>query len=138
METNNVGIGEAAQYFGVSSKTIRRWIQSGRLSAQKLYKGKGYEYLVDISGNTPGQIPSRQITEDVDISPETEGQTVPVIENLSIALEAKDELIKHLQEEITEKNRQIGEILLVLRQTQVLLPEATQKKRWWWPFSKSS
>ncbi len=137
METNNVGIGEAAQYFGVSSKTIRRWIQSGRLPAQKLYKGKGYEYLVDISGNTPGQIPSRQITEDVDMPSQSGDKIEPAMENLSIALEAKDELIKHLQEEITEKNRQIGEILLVLRQTQVLLPEAKQEKRWWWPFSKS-
>jgi hypothetical protein len=72
------------------------------------------------------------------MSTPNEDQSQTTIDGMSIALEAKDELIKHLQEEITEKNQQIGEILLVLRQTQLLLPEAKQKKRWWWPFSKSS
>ena len=143
--TNRVGIDEATRHFGISTKTIRRWIQSGRLPAQKLYKGKGYEYLIDISGYSPEQSPAQQ---DIDIeTPDERSRNQPVrgetqqesdMDNMSIALEAKNELIKHLQEEITEKNRQIGEILLVLRQTQILLPEAKQKKHRWWPFSKDS
>lgn len=131
---NPVGIEEASRHFGVSSRTIRRWIQKGKLPAQKLSKGEGYVYLVDISGQSPVQMSIQEGRENVSGVGSVSGEFM--VSNVSNTLSEKDKLIELLRDEIAEKNRQIGEILLVLRQTQALLPPAQKKRRWWWPFGQ--
>ena len=129
MDKSHVGIEEAARQLGVSTRTIRRWIHRGKLPARKLPKGDGYVYLVDVTGQLTGQTGGQVSTHDGRVD-------TPNSASASAVLTDKDRLIETLREEIAEKNRQIGEILLVLRQTQALLPEARSKKRWWWPFGR--
>lgn len=163
-EKHHVGIDEAARILGVSSKTIRRWIQNGKLQAQKIQHGRVYEYRVDITDRTPKQMAtmhqntyeteeiSRPMSTQATVSPaevaETDipdqGQLSNIIHNedtspindMSMALTEKDNVIHILREEINEKNRQIGEILLVLRQTQALLPPPRPKRKFRWPFRR--
>ncbi len=49
-QVSGLSVQEAAEYFGVSEKTIRRRIHSGELPAYKLPVSQGYEWRIRLDG----------------------------------------------------------------------------------------
>ncbi len=61
-----LSVTEAAEHFGVSPKTIRRWIKGGRVKGVPMKTPQGYEWRVH-----PDQVPVQ-----VDNHPDTDGDQV--------------------------------------------------------------
>ncbi|MGK7903539.1 MAG: IS607 family transposase [Hormoscilla sp.] len=59
-----LSIGEAAKELGVSTKTLRRWADSGKIRSERSPSGQRRFYLTDIRRITPRKIesPSQRIT----------------------------------------------------------------------------
>lgn len=49
-QVGGISVQEAAEYFGVSEKTIRRRIHNGELTAYKLPVSQGYEWRIRVDG----------------------------------------------------------------------------------------
>ena len=124
-------IDEAARALGVSEKTIYRRIKAGQLKATLEGTPPTQHWMIE---------PITDVLEDV-------------IAESAWSREAKkkkesESLIHILEEQLREKDRQISELHILLRESQgqvkLLLPESTQgngtptKKRRWWSFWSSS
>jgi len=120
-------IDQAARALGVSEKTIYRRIKSGQLQAT-------------LEGTPP--------TEHWMIEPVAEIKQAVVPDDFpdknGVEGKHQETLIRLLKEQLQEKDRQISELHILLRESQgqmkLLLPQTTiehqklQKKRRWWPF----
>jgi excisionase family DNA binding protein len=144
-----VGLEEAARRLGVSGQTVRRWIKAGKIPFQKERKGKGYAYLVNIQALKPGTRLKKRVnnqgTGDHPASPSPQEAWALVMAEKDKVMAEKDRVIARLQLEVetlkgelSEKNRQMGELLFLLRQAQeqvkALPPPKEKKRRFWWPF----
>ncbi|MBI4301596.1 MAG: helix-turn-helix domain-containing protein [Chloroflexi bacterium] len=92
--SNGWSIAEAAAALGVSEKTIRRHIQSGKLKARKVPKAGGFTYLID-----------QTVASEL---PASSRPTRPAEELLLDLLKERERLIASLQEERMKLVSQIG------------------------------
>ena len=131
-------IARAAEILGKSPRTVLRWIQSGKVPAQKI-DGQWY---VDVSGvmpserTAPADVASEKDAEISDLREEIADlrEEVPLLRS---QLTEKDEEVSDLRKGITllrsqlsEKDRQIVELHTLLGRAQKALPNPG-KKRWW-------
>ena len=117
----NYNAKEAAQYLGVNERTMRKWIQSGRLKAKK--SGRSY------------RISKRAL----DSVPPARAAKVPV----SDEHQRLDELRMQLEYERTEREKLRQENMQLMRmlgqaESQIKLLEAPKKKRRWWSRKEKS
>ena len=127
-------VSEAARALGVSEKTVYRRIKSGRLSAKLEGGPDSPHWMIDRVDRVDG----------VDTVDRDRGQ---VSRHRVEQIEAgKSPVLDVLREQLQEKDRQIAELHVLLReaqgQLQRLLPAPIgktetyehRKRRWWWPF----
>jgi len=103
-------IARAAEILGKSPRTVLRWIQSGKVPAQKI-DGQWY---VDVSGVMPSERPA----------------PADVISEKDAAISDLRKEVSLLRSQLAEKDRQIVELHTLLGRAQKALPNPT-KKRWW-------
>lgn len=125
-------ISEAARALGISEKTVRRHIKSGRLKAWM----EDGQWFIERAGK--GQTEGRH---RVGSDQTTGRQRVDTGERLGRQASSADRgalqaTIELLKQQLQEKDRQIGELHVLLReaqgQIQKMLP-APSKRRWWNP-----
>ena len=108
-------INRAAEILGKSPRTILRWIQSKKIPAHKV----DGEWRVDVSG----VMPSEQTSHD-SVTSEMAAEILDLKEEITL-----------LKSQLTEKDKQISELHVILARTQPKqLPEPG--KRPWWQFWK--
>ena len=118
-------IDQAARALGVSEKTIYRRIKSGQLHAALQGTPPTQHWMIE---------PVTDIRQDIaaEVTPDKDENKV----------EHPETLIRILEEQLREKDRQISELHVLLRESQgqmvKLLPASTQespkparKRRWW-------
>jgi predicted site-specific integrase-resolvase len=108
----------ACQVKGISERTLRRWINEGKI--QSKHEGNRLSVLVDIAD-----------TEAVNIG---QGADIQSDTNLIEQVRRENEL---LREQIKEKDQQINQqqaiIMQLSRNQQLMLESSEQKaKRFWW------
>jgi excisionase family DNA binding protein len=103
-----VTIAEAAQLLGLSEKTIRRRVLSGRLQATQMSTYKGYTWLVDVPDD--------------------------LVESETGELQALRDRVAAQDRELEAKNKQIEQLHILLQQAQAALPPPRVTQRYWWRF----
>ncbi|MGO0123595.1 helix-turn-helix domain-containing protein [Desulfothermobacter acidiphilus] len=132
---------EAAQAFGVSEKTLRRWIRAGRIPARLVDGPYGQEYRI------PKEVvnTAQQVVEVVKVErPADPGQLAMAVSSaLSRVLEERN---RRFAEELTEIRQQLAELLEMQRKAaereeerirrleEVLSELRSRKRRPWWKF----
>ena len=96
---------QAASHFGVNIKTIRRWINNGKLSA-KMVDGRWH---VHIEGH--------------DVPPPAQGN----VPHLQQQLERADDEIKHLREQLTRRDEQVDNFQQLLGLAQKNIAQLTEQ-----------
>jgi excisionase family DNA binding protein len=98
---------KAAEILGKSPRTVLRWIHAGKIPATKV----DGEWQVDVSDVRPN------------------GRTDVTAEMAAEILDLKDE-IAFLKSQVTEKDKQISELHVIIARTQPQL-EGPGHRRWW-------
>lgn len=139
MSSHKWTVSQAAQILGVSEKTIYRRIKSGKLKA-KIEGTSPTAHWMITPVDTKKLLSSQKDRQE---SGQESGQDRQSISGQEISI------IAILKEQLKEKDRQIGELHVLLREAQgqikAILPapeqheeqtltKPTKKKHWWWPF----
>ena len=107
--TKTLTITEAAHALNVSDKTIRRWIDAGKLSAEKVDR-KWYVHV------------------DLDVDLDTDLDTDPVdVQHLKAQLERADSEISHLREQFARRDEQIDHLSQVVAMSQKNIGALTEQ-----------
>jgi excisionase family DNA binding protein len=105
MEQGTLSLNEAAQQLGVSQKTVRRWIQSGRLHAYKEHGPYGEQYRVPLEAIGTAQ----QVLDVVKVERPTDPRVLALA--VAQALEEREIALRTvLHDEIATLRQQITEL----------------------------
>ncbi len=115
-------LAEAAAHLGVSTDTVRRRLQRGDLSGQK----EGAVWLVEI----PMPSNASEVAQQEPSSGPAGAEQVP--SSCQAEIRRLEELIATLQSQLYTKDHQIGELLIVVRQAQAMLPAPKVSGHHWW------
>jgi excisionase family DNA binding protein len=136
-----VTVAQACRIYGVSRRTLTRWIKQGKLES----KIDGNRRLVLTSDIGHGE--TKQGHDDSSMSQDMSQQELikqlrSDIASLEKQLETKDKQIEELQKELSEHSQRTDSIIMQLSRNQQLMIESTEQKvgRSWWSrlFRKSS
>jgi excisionase family DNA binding protein len=134
---------EAAKFFGVSVRTIRRRLQDGSLSGYKFTGVNGPEWRVNPVTRTDNN-PDSPAKPDRSDSPANDSVTVaaqdnnPLIEKLFDYLHEKDELIQAKEKDLQTASATIGYLKAQIEaqeQQLKLLTDSQHKQGWWARFT---
>ena len=136
-------VSEAARTLGISEKTVRRHIKSGQLKAWM----QDGQWLIERAGKGRTEVRHRVDSEEkvarhrVDSDQAMGRQRVDTGERAARQASSADRSTLHatiglLKQQLEEKDRQIGELHVLLRETQgqiqKMLPMPS-RRRWWNP-----
>ena len=111
--TKTLTITEAAHALNVSDKTIRRWIDAGKLSAEKVDR-KWYVHV--------------DLDVDLDTDLDTDQDRDPVgVQHLKAQLERADSEISHLREQFARSDEQIDHLTQVVAMSQKNIGALTEQ-----------
>jgi len=118
---------EAARRLGISVDTVERRLKRGDLQGQQERRGNRWRWLVEVPGDgAPAPAPANNGTAPAD-APANNG-SAPAENGLVAALQ---EQVKTLTQQLTVKDNQIAELLIVTRQAQAALPAPQAQRRGW-------
>lgn len=147
-----VPITEAASRLGVSTDTVRRRIRKGELPAHQQRTPQGYVWMVELPEDAQGQsgTQSQGQVGPQEPRPQAEPESKPQAEREAEGrgeakrqetaageVQALQELVHVLQEELTARRREVQELHVLLQQAQALPPgrsetwEAAARRPWW-------
>lgn len=122
--STQVSISDASNILGVSDKTIRRWIESGKLTAEK----NNGRWMVDVDDQDDVQVVYPNI--QVELIETLKGQ----VEDLKSEIEQKNQQIERQGEQIDHMTQLLAvsqrSIVQLTEQNQLLL-EDNRKKPFW-------
>ena len=111
---------EAARRLGVSVDTVERRLKRGELQGQQEQRAKGWRWMIEVpdaapanNGFAPADAPASS----------TDAPADPVLLNaFKSQIDHLQEQVKSLNHQLTVKDNQIAELLIVTRQAQAQLP----------------
>ncbi|MCH8295730.1 helix-turn-helix domain-containing protein [Candidatus Poribacteria bacterium] len=122
--TKTLTITEATQVLGCSDKTIRRWIESGKLTAEKV----GRKWYVQVNVD---------VDQDINQEPDLDSDSVNV-QHLQAQLERADSEIQHLREQIDHltqvvamSQKNIGALTEQLDDSRQMIEDMRQRRTVW-------
>jgi predicted site-specific integrase-resolvase len=110
-----VTLAEAAQILGLSEKTVRRRVVSGRLQATQMSTYKGYTWIVELPD---------------DMAKPESGE----LQALRDRVVAQDRELEAKNHQIEQLHVQIEQLHVLLQQAQAALPSPKSTPRPWWQF----
>lgn len=126
---------EAARRLGVSVDTVERRLKRGDLQGEQEQRGKGWRWLVEV----PDDVASATAPANNGAAPasapasNTDAPAEPGLVNaFKSQIDHLQEQVKNLNHQLTVKDNQISELLIVTRQTQAMLPPPPERRRGFW------
>ena len=129
-----VTVTQACRIYGVSRRTLTRWVKDGKVES-KIDDDRRL-----ILASTVGHDETDQGHDDSGMSQDVSQQALveqlrSEIERLEKQLEAKDKQIVNLQEELSEHSQRTDSIIMQLSRNQQLMLESSEMKKerqsWW-------
>ncbi len=142
----SITMAEAAQKMGVSVATVKRRLRSGTLKGHQEPRPQGFTWMVDVGEQEESTPPnthtrtgaSRGIGTPINTPPRTGTETPTMTgtaehwEEIVSFLKAELEAARQeSRQQLETKDRQIGELHVLLQQTQAALPEPRDDRSWW-------
>lgn len=128
MNTSWLTIADAAAQLGVSHKTIRRYLHTGKLLGQQAPTSHGPQWYIDPQSleplDTPGQTPGRTIEI---IPPDPDSTPGQILNRLTTT-------ILELQTELHDQQATLHQIAETLAQLHETLNQPSPPRRWHWPW----
>ncbi len=113
--TQTMTIPEAAKALNVSDKTIRRWINTGRLTAEKVNR-KWYVHVdLDID-----------LDNDLDVEKDTD---LTDVQHFKAQLDRADSEIAHLREQLARRDEQIDHAHQLVAISQKSIQQLTEQNQ---------
>jgi hypothetical protein len=121
-----VTVGEAADRLKVSTQTIKRRLKNGTLKGEQKDTPQGYIWLVDISeAEADTSILNEDISDDTLVAISREMQ------RLEQMVEILQKELEHRDGQLEAKDKQIGQLHVLLQQAQAALPPPRNHRSWW-------
>ncbi len=120
-----LSIAEAAERLGKSTRTVRRWIQQGKLKAELQPGPYGEEYRIPAEVITTAQ----EVTEVVKIEKPASSQDLALA--IAKTIEQRD---KGLREELTRISGQVERLADLLEEQGKQMAREKEQRRPWWKF----
>jgi len=105
-----VSVSDACQAFDKSDRTVRRWIEDGKLKSRK--SGRSVEVLLEVSdiesangGQTAAQVEIARLKAEVDGKDEVIAALRSQVEELSSSRERQDTIILQLSRQLDQSQR---------------------------------
>ncbi len=105
-----VSVSDACQAFDKSDRTVRRWIEDGKLKSRK--SGRSVEVLLEVSdiesangGQTAAQVEIARLKAEVDGKDEVVTALRSQVEELSSSRERQDTIILQLSRQLDQSQR---------------------------------
>ncbi len=128
-----VAIAEAARRLGVSADTVKRRLRSGELRGHKQPGRGGFSWLIEMDESSPsnsvGNAPANAPANDVEVQALRE-----LVETLRAQVTAQQNQLEYHQQQFEAKDRQIGELHVLVQQAQAALPAPKENHQTWWRF----
>ena len=129
---------EAAVILGVSPDTVKRKLQRGELVGHQEETPQGFRWIIELPDNADSSKHSSAAPAD---APVTTGVGETLREIVDILKDEVAELRQQLQtqattyqEQLESKDKQIGELHVLLQQVQAALPAPKEDRQSWWRF----
>jgi hypothetical protein len=119
-------VGEAADRLKVSTQTIKRRLKNGTLKGEQRDTPQGYIWLVDIS---EAEADTSILNED--ISDDTLAAISREMQRLEQMVEILQRELEHRDGQLEAKDKQIGQLHVLLQQAQAALPAPRDNRSWW-------
>ncbi len=129
-------IAEAAHQLGISADTVKRRLRRGELVGHQQPTPQGFTWLIELSDNTSPGNGTGVAPAPADASaPASAPADAPSYNGEVLRLE---ELVTTLQaqvqaqgQQLINRDQQIMELLVVVRQAQAMLPAPKDSRSWW-------
>ena len=132
--TGQVSLSQAMQHFGVSEKTIRRWIKQGKLHAEKV-DGRWLIEISETNDRTPGQYD--QLDDRTALIQQLQSEVEHLRSQLKEQLAEKDKQIDshaqqndHLTQIVAMSQKNIGALTEQLDDSRQMI-EDMRSRSWW-------
>ncbi|MCH8295194.1 helix-turn-helix domain-containing protein [Candidatus Poribacteria bacterium] len=131
--TEHLSTQQAAKYFNVHERTIRRWIKSGKLPAE-LIEGRWFVQIADenVQGNgQPVMGNARNNGQDAESRDRLYEHLSSEIRTLREQLTEKDNQINHIQQIVAMSQKNIGALTEQLDDSRQMIEDMRQRKTVW-------
>ena len=132
--TGQISLSQAMQHFGVSEKTIRRWIKQGKLHAEKV-DGRWLIEISETNDRTPGQYD--QLDDRTALIQQLQSEVEHLRSQLKEQLAEKDKQIDshaqqndHLTQIVAMSQKNIGALTEQLNDSRQMI-EDMRSRSWW-------
>jgi hypothetical protein len=115
-----VGLSEAARILGISESTVRRRVRNGELPGKQVPTHQGFIWTVEVDEELVADTP------DSGELAALRGLVTSLNEQLALL---KSQVLAQ-QEQLAAKDKQIGELHVLLREVREL-PAPREGRRWW-------
>ena len=132
-----VPIAEAARRLGVSVDTVKRRLRNGELQGYKQPGRGGFSWLIEIDESSPSNSLGNASANATVNAPANDGEVQALrelVETLRAQVTAQQSQLESHQQHFEAKDRQIGELHVLLQQAQAALPAPKENHHSWWRF----
>lgn len=134
-------ITEASHQLGVSVHTLKRRLKRGEIEGRQQATPQGFVWLIEVPddvvkeefgtphgfGDTPNDVPHATPGGTSDI-------TLREVQRMEEFIESLKDEVRMLRGQLETKDRQIGELHVLVQQAQAALPAPKENHRPWWRF----
>jgi predicted RNase H-like nuclease (RuvC/YqgF family) len=124
-----INIREAAERLGVVEATVRRRIHRGEIEAVQQPTPQGFVWMVELPDDVD-EVQAKS-TGEVQALRELVGSLRSQVEAKDREVETRDRQMEILSQQLEAKDRQIGELHVLLQQAQAALPAPRNNRSWW-------
>ena len=133
-----VPIAEASHRLGVSIHTLKRRLKRGDLLGEHKPTPQGFIWMVDVPDGTPEPVAAISSSNGATAAatppdvPDGTLAAVPAdIHRLETLVATLQDQVQLMGQQLNTKDHQIGELLIVVRQAQAMLPAPKVARHWW-------
>jgi len=127
---------EAARRLGVSIDTVERRLKRGELQGQQEQRGKGWRWLIEVSGDrAPADAPANNGVAPAPAPVNAPASTTDAPAENGLVVVLQDQIVglqdqlRVMNQALSSRDNQIVELITVVRQTQAMLPPP--RRSWW-------
>ena len=127
-------ITEASHHLGVSVHTLKRRLKRGEIEGQQQATPQGYVWLIEVNDEAAKEKAGTSSDVPQGTSDGIPNITLREVHRMEEFIESLKDEVSTLRSQLETKDRQIGELHVLVQQAQAALPAPRENGRPWWRF----